>query len=63
MIWAGQKVEEKTTGTMKKSRELSLKLKQKGRLITEEVGKSLQAIGDEIEKFGKRISSEGLNEK
>ncbi|MGB4294213.1 MAG: hypothetical protein WBJ16_01075 [Smithellaceae bacterium] len=63
MIWAGQKVEEKTTETMKKSRELSLKLKQKGRLITEEVGKSLQAIGDEIEKFGKRISSEGLNEK
>jgi len=63
MIWAGQKVEEKTTETMKKSRELSLKLKQKGKLITEEAGKSLQAIGDEIEKFGERISSESLNEK
>jgi hypothetical protein len=54
--WAGQKVEASTKKVMKKSEEISQKLKRKGRLITEEVGKGIQDAGKEIEKFGKKIS-------
>lgn len=54
--WAGQKVETSTKKVMKKSKELSLKLKKKGSLIAQEVGKGLKDAGNEIEKFGKRIS-------
>jgi hypothetical protein len=42
---------------MKKSKKLSLKLKKKGVVMTEEVGKQLKDMGNEIEKFGKRIPS------
>jgi len=55
--WAGQKVETGTKEVMKKSEELSLKLKKKGAVMTEDVGKELKDIGNEIEQFGKRISS------
>jgi ElaB/YqjD/DUF883 family membrane-anchored ribosome-binding protein len=55
--WAGQKIETKTKEAMKKSKELSLKLKKKGSEVAEDVGKGLQDTGNEIEKFGKRISS------
>jgi hypothetical protein len=54
--WAGQKVETGTKEVMKKSGELALKLKEKGSVMAEEVGKGLKKTGDEIEKFGKRIS-------
>jgi hypothetical protein len=54
--WAGQKVEKSTKVVMEKSEELSLKLKKKSSLIAEEVGKGLKDAGNEIEKFGKRIS-------
>ncbi len=54
--WAGQKVETGTKEAMKKSEELSLKLKKKGAVMTEEVGKQLKDMGNEIEKFGKKIS-------
>ena len=54
--WAGYKVEAETTKALQKSRELSQKLKEKGRVIAEEVGKGLKETGNEIEKFGKKIS-------
>ena len=41
---------------MRKPEEIALKLKRKGRRITEEVGKGIQDAGKEIEKFGKKIS-------
>jgi hypothetical protein len=55
--WAGQKIETKTKEAMKKSEELSLKLKEKSTVVAEDVGKRLKDAGNEIEKFGKRISS------
>lgn len=55
--WAGRKIETGTKEVMKKSRDLSLKLKKKGSVVAEDVGKGLKATGDEIEKFGKKISS------
>jgi hypothetical protein len=54
--WAGQKIETRTKEVMKKSQELSLKLKKKGSVVVEDVGKSMKDAGNEIEKFGKRIS-------
>jgi hypothetical protein len=54
--WAGQKVENSTKEVMEKSEDLSLKLKKKGSLIAEEVGKGLKDAGNEIEKFGEKIS-------
>ncbi|HBI47940.1 MAG TPA: hypothetical protein DDX93_04400 [Smithella sp.] len=54
--WAGQKIETGTKEAMKKSKELSLKLKKKGSVVAEDVGKGLKNAGDEIEKFGKKIS-------
>lgn len=54
--WAGQKMEKGTSEAINKSRELSLKLKKKGGVAAEDVGKGLKATGDEIEKFGKKIS-------
>lgn len=56
LAWAGQKAEESTKKVMRKSEEIALKLKRKGRLITEEVGRGIQDAGKEIEKFGKKIS-------
>lgn len=57
IAWTGQKIEKGTRDAMKKSEALAVKLKQKGSLITEEVGKGLRDAGREIEDFGKRISS------
>jgi len=54
--WAGQKIETGTKDAMKKSNELSQKLKKKGSVLAEDVGKGLKNAGDEIEKFGKKIS-------
>ena len=54
--WAGQKIETSTNDAMKKSKELSLKLKEKGSVVAEDVGKGLKDAGNEIEQFGKRIS-------
>jgi hypothetical protein len=54
--WAGQKVETSTKKTVEKSKELSLKLKEKSSVVAEDVGKGLKDAGYEIEKFGKRIS-------
>jgi len=56
--WAGQKVEISTKEAMKKSKDLSLKLKGKGKVVAGEVGKGLKDMGNEIEKFGKRISTD-----
>ena len=55
--WAGQKVETSTKETIKKSKDLSLKLKEKSSVIAKEVEKRLKETGSEIEKLGKRISS------
>lgn len=54
--WAGQKIEKSTTDAMRKSEALALKLKKKSALIADEVVKGLQEAGNEIEKFGKKIS-------
>jgi hypothetical protein len=54
--WAGQKVEKSTQDVMKKSDDISLKLQKKSNLIAEDVGNRLKDAGNEIEKFGKRIS-------
>ncbi|HLZ20204.1 MAG TPA: hypothetical protein VKO67_11345 [Smithellaceae bacterium] len=54
--WAGQKVEQGTRNVMQKSKDLSTKLKEKGRAVAEDVGKNLKETGNEIEKFGKKIS-------
>ncbi len=55
--WAGQKIEKGSKDALKKSEDLALKLKKKGTLIADEVGKGLQNAGNEIEKLGKKISS------
>ena len=55
--WAGQKIETQTKEAMKQSKELSVNLKQKGSVLVEDVGKNLKNAGNEIEKFGKRISA------
>lgn len=54
--WAGQKAEQGTRNVMQKSKDLSTKLKEKGRAVAEDVGKNLKETGNEIEKFGKKIS-------
>jgi hypothetical protein len=54
--WAGQRVETSTKEAIKKSKDLSLKLQNKGSVIAEEVGEGLKETGNEIEKFAKRIS-------
>jgi len=54
--WAGQKVEHGTRNVMQKSKDLSVKLKEKGRAVAEDVGKNLKETGNEIEKFGRKIS-------
>jgi hypothetical protein len=41
---------------VKKSDALALKLKQKGDLLADDVSRGLQEAGNEIEKFGKKIS-------
>ena len=51
--WAGQKVETSTREAMKKSKDLSLKLKGKGSVVAGDVGKCLKDMRNEIEKFGK----------
>lgn len=55
--WAGQKIEKGTNDVMKKSEALALKLRAKGSLVAEEVGKGLQDAGNEIKNFGNRIST------
>jgi hypothetical protein len=55
--WTGQKVEKSTKIAIQKSKDLSLRLKERGDVIGEEVRKGLKDAGSEIEKFGKRISS------
>ncbi len=54
--WAGQKVEKSTQDVMKKTDDISLKLQKKSNLIAEDVANRLKDAGNEIEKFGKRIS-------
>lgn len=56
IAWAGQKIEKGTNDVMKKSEEIALKLKKKGSLIADEVGKGLKDAGNEIEKLGEKIS-------
>jgi hypothetical protein len=55
--WADQKVETGTKDVIKKSKDLSLKLKKKGAVMTEEVGKVLKEAGNSIQEFAKRISA------
>jgi hypothetical protein len=54
--WTGQKIETGTKEVIRKSDELSKTLKKKGSVLAEDVGKGLKNAGDEIEKFGKKIS-------
>lgn len=56
LAWTGQKIEKGTKEVIRKSEELALKLKKKSSVVAEDVGKGLQKTGDEIEKFGKRVS-------
>lgn len=42
---------------MKKSKDLSLKMKEKGEVVAKDVGKNLKEAGKEIDKFGKKISA------
>jgi hypothetical protein len=55
--WAGQKVETSTKENIEKSKDISLKLKEKSSVIAKDVEKRLKETGSEIEKLGKRISS------
>ena len=55
--WAGQKTEAGTKEVIKKSKDLSQKLEQGMGWASNEVGKGLKNTGNEIEKFGQRISS------
>jgi hypothetical protein len=55
--WAGQKIEKGTSDVMKKSEDLAQKLRKKGTLIADEVGKGLQSAGNEIDRLGKKISA------
>jgi len=57
VAWTGQKIEAGTKETIKKSKDLSLKLKEKGSVIAKEVEKGLKETGSEIDKLRKRISS------
>jgi hypothetical protein len=57
LAWTGQKIEIGTKEAIKKSKDLSLKLKEKGGVIAKEVEKGLKETGSEIDKLGKRISS------
>ncbi len=54
--WSGQKAEKGTKEVMKKTKDMSIKLKEKGTFAEEEVVKRLQEAENEIKKFGKRIS-------
>ena len=54
--WTDQKIAASTKAAIKKSEELSLKLKEKGSVAAEDVGKKLKDAGNEIEKFGKKIA-------
>lgn len=54
--WTGRKIETGTKRIMKKSKDLSLTLKEKGSVVAEDVGNNLKEVGKEIEKFGKKIS-------
>jgi len=54
--WAGQKVDAGTRKVIKKSNDLSVKLREKGRVVAEDVGTRLKETGNEIEKFGKKIA-------
>ncbi|PKN17359.1 MAG: hypothetical protein CVU71_16410 [Deltaproteobacteria bacterium HGW-Deltaproteobacteria-6] len=53
--WTGRKIEAGTKNALKKSRELSVKLKAKGRAVADDVGKGLKEAGKEIEQFGKNL--------
>ncbi|MHB8139551.1 MAG: hypothetical protein ACYDGO_14360 [Smithellaceae bacterium] len=57
LTWTGQKIETGTKNVMKKSRELSAKLKEKGSVVAKDIGKNMKEAGNEIEKFGKKISA------
>lgn len=54
--WAGQKIEKGTYTVLQKSEELSGKLKKKGRVVADDVSRGIKEAGNEIEKFGKKIS-------
>lgn len=54
--WAGHKIEKSTTDTMKQSEDLALKLKKQSSLVADDVNRGLLKAGNEIEKFGKKIS-------
>ncbi|MBP7341849.1 MAG: hypothetical protein KA957_05990 [Syntrophaceae bacterium] len=56
IAWTGGKIEKGTNEVVKKSDALALKLRQKGDLLADDVSRGLQEAGNEIEKFGKKIS-------
>jgi hypothetical protein len=60
--WANQKIETGTEETIKRSKALSRKLKKTGSVMAEDVGKGLKDAGNEIEKFGEKISPGGVGE-
>ena len=53
--WAGKKTETGTKAVVKKSKDLSQKLKKKAGWVADEVGKGLKDIGNQIEKLGKIV--------
>ncbi len=56
LAWTGKKVETGTKKTIETSKNLSIKLKEKGNVIAKDVEKGLKDTGSEIEKFGKKIA-------
>ena len=56
IAWTGGKIDKGTKETVKKSKELAMKLKEKSSVVADDVGKGLKNTGDEIEKFAKRIA-------
>lgn len=55
MAWAGHKLEATSTAVLKDARAIASKLIEETRWTTDEVGKGLDAVGEEIEELGKRI--------
>jgi hypothetical protein len=55
--WAGQEVKAGTQKAISASKELSVKLKEGARQASDETGKALKELGQEISAFGKRITS------
>jgi hypothetical protein len=53
--WSGQELEEDAKTAVRASRDITSKLRQGTGWLASEVGESLQALGKEIDDFGKQV--------